>query len=173
MKKIDKENNAEDFVSFMMRAVEREKEIIHSFCRADNPRLEYKSWKYLVKFNVALNNPHERLPYLHIGSAIAKSKIKINGTNNIGKVLASCYDDASNNLTAQAKLNRLLSCESVQEVCLILRQLFSLIRTSSEISNDINFIQILKDLLNFRWENSRKIIKSQWAQDFFYSEKAQ
>ncbi len=171
MEKTEKKDRPEAaFVSFVIESIEKNKGITAALRRADNLATEYKSWEYLAKFNIALDNPRERLPYTTIAAAMAKAKTEVNGSKKLGQLLASCYDDGSNNAQAKIKLHRLLACDSVKEVCRILRPLLGLIRSRSKFSNDLDFIQLLKDLLNFRCDHSRQKVKAKWAQDFFYVE---
>lgn len=167
MDKLEKKKRHEAFVSFVIQRIEKDKGIAAALRRADNPATESQSWEYLVDFNIKLDNPSECLPYTTIAAAIAKAKIKTDGTKKIGKLLASCYDEGMNSDQAKMKLRRLLACNSVEEACRFLRLLLSLIRSKSKISDDLNFTQLLKDLLDFRWDKSRQRVKSQWAQDFF------
>lgn len=171
MEKTEKKDRPEEaFVAFVIRCIEKDKGITADLCRADNIATEYQSWEYLAACNIALNNPCERLPYTTVAAAMAKAKIEANGSKKIGKLLASCYEDGANSNQAKIKLRRLLACNSVEEACRILRSLLSLIRSRSNTSHDLNFIQLLKDLHNFRWDHSRQKVKSQWAQDFFQVE---
>lgn len=167
MEKTEKKNRPEAFVSFVIKCIEKDKGITAALRRADNPATEYQSWEYLAAFNIALDDPSERLPYTTIAAAMARAKTEVNGSKKIGKLLASCYEDGANSNQAKIKLRRLLACDSVEEACRILRSLLSLIQSRSKISHDLNFVQLLKDLLNFRWDHSRQKVKSQWAQDFF------
>ena len=124
--------------------------------------------KYLAAFQIALDNTSQRLPYATIASAIAKAEVKHNGNAGIGAAIANCYDQNKENGNqseqAKAKLRRLLACHSVQEVCRILRPLFSLIGSRSQVTLD--YVQLLKDLLYFN-DNNRQRIKARWAQDFY------
>lgn len=168
--KIERKNIPEAFVLFVINAIEKDKGIRAAFRNADNPATGDQVWEYLARFNISLHNPKEYLPYTTIGAAIAKGKIKMNGSKKIGQVLAACYEESSNSEQAKARFRRLVACESVEEVCQILKRLLNLIRSNSKLANDLNFTQLLKDLLNFRWDEARQKVKSRWAQDFFYVE---
>lgn len=164
---VKKESFSEIFVDAIIERIKNDNGMAAAFRRADNLATEYQSWEYLAKFNIALDNENKRLPYTTIAAAIAKSKIEKNGTNNIGAVLASCYDEGNNSDQAKSKLRRLLACNSIQELCRVLRPLFSLMTSKGKIN--IDFSHLLSDMLRFQWDDQRQRIKSRWAESFYRS----
>lgn len=161
----EKPNRSLAFVTYIIEHIKIDKRMKAILKRADNQATEYKSWEYLAAF-INLEKDYERLPYATITAAIAKAEVTHNGSWGIGKAIAYCYDDGNKNDQAKAKLRRLLACDSIKEVCRILRPIFSLMRAKGIIN--LNFANLLQDLLNFNWENSRQRIKSHWAQDFYH-----
>ncbi|MDM8545409.1 type I-E CRISPR-associated protein Cse2/CasB [Candidatus Venteria ishoeyi] len=131
--------------------------------RADNPNTEYQSWDTLAAFNIDLDKPWQRLPFATIAAAMAKAKIEQNGANGIGQAITRCYEDGKDSDQAKAKLRRLLACESVEEVCRILRPLFSLIQAKGD--STLDYARLLDELLSFHWRSQD--IKARWAQDFY------
>lgn len=158
-----KSNKAEAFVKFTIEQCKKDKGIAAGLKRADNPNTEYQCWEHLAAFNIDLVKEYERLPYASIAAAIAKAKAEHNGAIGIGRAIAMCYDDGNASDQAKAKLRRLLACEAVDEVCRILRPLFSLIDAKAGLT--LNYAQLLSDLLFFHSNPQR--IKSRWAQDFY------
>jgi CRISPR system Cascade subunit CasB len=156
-------NESTKFVSFVIARIKNDKACRAALRRADNPSTEYQSWEYLAFFNIDLSNPSIRLPYATIAAAIAKATPKEDGFSGIGKAIATCYKEGNKSDQAKAKLRRLLACDSVEEVCRILRPLFSLIESKS--STRLNFNRLLHELLNFKWDDQG--VKSGWAQDFY------
>jgi len=152
------------FVTFIMARIKKDKGIAAALRRADNPATEYQSWEQLAAFNIDLDKPYLRLPYATVAAAIAKTKIEQNGTAGIGRVLASCYDDGNKSDQAKAKLRRLLACDSVEEVCRVLRPIFSLVESRSKLTLDFGYL--LDQLLYFHLNSQR--VKAQWAQDFYH-----
>lgn len=133
--------------------------------RAENPKTEPQSWEYLMRaervgVHIKIDKNDECLPYTTIASAMAKAKVEQNGTVRIGQAIARCYEDGKESDQAKAKLRRLLACETIEEVCRVLRPLFSLINSKGSISLD--YISLLNDL---RYYNQH--VKSRWAQDFY------
>lgn len=104
-----------------------------------------------------------RLPCALISATIAKSKAQSNGDIGLGRAISKCYQDGPNSDQAKAKLRRLLACDDVDELCRILRPMFSLI--DSRVVDTLNYDGILKDLLYFRADPQK--VKSKWAQDFY------
>lgn len=133
--------------------------------RADNPATEYQSWEVLAGFHINLEYENQRLPYATIAATMARSKIDKNGTTKIGQAIARCYQDGNASDQAKAKLRRLLACDSVPEVCRILRPLFNLIAAKGNIVLD--YASLLDDLLWFGHDDSQIRIKARWAQDFY------
>ena|SRR5579872_6854509 len=156
-------NRAQRFVAFVIERIKKDKGIAAVFRRADNPATEYQCWEQLAAFNIELEKPYERVPFAAIAAAIAKTKAEQNGAIGIGRMLASCYEEGCESNQAKTKLRRLLACDSVEEVCRILRPLFSLIESRSD--KCLDFANLLNELLRFH-SNSQQI-KSRWAQDFY------
>jgi CRISPR system Cascade subunit CasB len=138
--------------------------------RADNPKTEPESWEYLVRAEkcvgvyINIENDDERLPYATISSAMAKTKVEKNGSVQIGQAIAQCYDDGNESDQAKMKLRRLLACDTTEEVCRVLRPLFSLIEAKANVQLD--YATLLKDLLYFHRDS--KNVKSRWAQNFYH-----
>jgi CRISPR system Cascade subunit CasB len=154
------------FVDYVIKLCSEYKGNLAKFKRADNSSTEYQSWELLAPW-VKLDREEERLTYATISSAIAKSKITENGNTALGKAIACCYDDGSKSDPAKAKLRRLLSCDSVQELCRILHPLFNLIDSRGNIKLD--YASLLRDILKFTYDDqdAQSKIKARWAQDFY------
>lgn len=163
--KMTSHDRSKAFISYVSNLCARDNGAKASLKRADNPSTEHQCWDILAGFNVNLEDENKRLPYATIASAIARSDLKTSGQVSFGKALASCYEDASSNGSARAKLRRLLACDSTPEVCRILRPLFSLIESRSKCQ--IDYSSLLSDLLWFGHDESRQKIKARWAQSFY------
>lgn len=160
---LKKESRGQAFTRFIIDRMQ-DNGIASALRRADNPNTEYQSWDTLAAFNIDLDKPWQRLPFASIACAIAKAKVEQNGDVKIGQAIARCYDDGKDSDQAKAKLRRLLSCDSVEEACRILRPLFSLINAKG--NSHLNYAKLLDDLLWFNANSQR--IKSEWAQDFYH-----
>jgi len=153
------------FVDYVINRCQTDKGVRAALTRADNPATEYQSWEVLAGFHVNLEHENQRLPYATIGAAIARAKAEKNGTVSIGQAIARCYDDGNVSDQAKAKLRRLLACETVTEVCRIVRPLLSLIESKSKSA--IDYVGLLNDLLWFGHADSQTRIKARWAQSFY------
>ena len=155
-------SKSESFVQFIIELIQKDNGAAAALKRADNPGTEYQSWEYLARF-IDIDKDYERLPYAMIASALAKAKVDRNGKIHIGEAIARCYEEGNNSDQAKAKLRRLLACDSIEEVCRVLRPLFSLINSKAMIQLD--YTQLLKDLYWFNADNQR--VKTRWAQNFY------
>lgn len=158
-------NKSLAFVDYIINRCQIDNGLRAALKRADNPATEYQSWEVLAGFKVDLEYENQRLPYATIGAAIARTKVEKNGAATIGLAIARCYEDGNASDQAKAKLRRLLACDSVPEVCRILRPLFSLIESKGKIALD--YASLLNDLLWFGHDDSQLRIKARWAQDFY------
>lgn len=158
-------NKSMAFVDYIINRCQADNGLRAALKRADNPATEYQSWEVLAGFHINLEHENQRLPYATIAAVIARSKVEKNGAAKIGQAIARCYEDGNASDQAKAKLRRLLACDSVPEACRILRPLFSLIESKSNIIPD--YASLLNDLLRFGHEDSRTRIKARWAQDFY------
>lgn len=162
MTEVKKENRNEAFVKFIIDITQKDNGCAAALKRADNPATEYQSWEYLARF-IDIEKEYERLPYATVASAMAKAKAEQNGTVRIGEAITRCYEDGNQSDQAKAKLRRLLACETVEEVCRVLRPLFSLI--SSKANIQLDYAALLQELRNFHFNNQR--VKAYWAQNFY------
>lgn len=160
-----KEGREDKFVNYVIEQMKINKAMIANLRRADNPSTEYQSWGLLASFNIDVDEVTQRLPYCIIGAALAKAKIDKNGTLKLGRAIAKCYDEDKDSEQAKLKLRRLLSCDSTEEVCMILRSLLNLIESKCE--QKLNYINLLKNLLWFASDPQR--VKLYWVSDFYYS----
>jgi len=153
----------ENFVTTVITKSTAEKGLAARLRRADNPATEYQSWELLAAMNVDLEKENQRMPFVTVASAIAKSKADHNGTLSLGKAIAACYEDGSENNQARARLRRLLACNELLELVRILRGTLSLI--NNKVARPLDFIRLLKQLRRFPFNSQQ--VKSQWAQEFY------
>ncbi len=155
-----KKRRGEMFVDFVISRIQTDNAFRAALTRADNPATEYQSWEYLAKW-CDLDKDWERRPVATIAAAIAGSKPKRDGDLGIGKAIAACYDDGNKSDQAKAKLRRLLACNSVSEVCRILRPLLRLIASKGKF---LSYGRLLNDLMYFGDGEEKR---TQWAVDFY------
>ncbi|GAB3443865.1 type I-E CRISPR-associated protein Cse2/CasB [Insolitispirillum peregrinum] len=130
--------------------------------RADNPGTEYQCWDFLVRFGCNLEQDRDRAPLALIAAAICKSDQAGNGNAGLGTALLSCYDNEPEG-AGKARLMRLLSCDSLTEVCRILRPVLALI--ASKGTSRLDYATLLRQL---RWfDADRQRIQARWAQEYY------
>lgn len=155
----------ERFVETTIIRCKEDKGLAARLRRADNPATEYQSWEMLASMGVDLEKENQRLPFVTVAAAIARTKVEHNGKTFLGRALAACYEDGRESSQAKARLRRLLACDSLAEVCRIFRPLLSLIESKS--GQSLDYIRLLKQLRRFSFEDARLQIKAQWAQEFY------
>lgn len=153
------------FIKSVINYIENDKAAAAALRRADNQSTEFQSWQYILPFCGDFTNRLKRLPFQFIGAAMVKGKITRNGSLRIGEAIARCYEDGSQSNQAKAKLRRLLACDSVNELCTILRPLLRLIQEKCKMPLD--YERLLAEVLQFEFEDQQ--IKARWAQSFYRS----
>lgn len=151
------------FVEAVIARCNADKGLAARLRRADNPATEYQSWDLLGRLGIDLEQDHQRLPFVTVAAAIAKSKAERNGSLTLGKAIAACYADGNQSDQATARLRRLLACDELAEACRILRPLLSLI--DSKVGQPLNLVRLLTQLRQFSFNAQR--VKAQWAQEFY------
>lgn len=159
-----KKSREQRFVETVIDRCQKDKGLAARLRRADNPSTEYQSWELLGWFGVDLEKNYERLPFVTVAAAIAKSKVEHNGSLSLGTAMANCYEDGRENNQAKARLRRLLACNELTEVCRILRPVLTLI--NSKVSQPLDYTRLLRQLRFFDYDSGQKT-KTQWAQEFY------
>ncbi|GHU05194.1 type I-E CRISPR-associated protein Cse2/CasB [Alphaproteobacteria bacterium] len=163
----DKPGKAERFVLSTIERCQQNKGLSARLRRADNPATEDQSWEFLIAFGIDLEKKYERLPFATIACAIARAKAERNGSLPLGRALANCCENGSDgDSPGKARLRRLLACDSLDELCRILRPLLSLILSKSPHS--LNYVLLLEQLQRFAYgADSARRVKAEWAQSFY------
>lgn len=152
------------FVETVITRCQNDKGLAARLRRADNPATEYQSWELLGWFGVDLEKEYERLPFITLAAAIAKSKSERNGSLTLGKAIAACYDEGRESSQAKARLRRLLACNELPEACRILRPILTLI--DSKVGQPLDYVRLLRQLRFFGFESGQRT-KTQWALEFY------
>lgn len=151
------------FVEVVIERCNKDKGVAARLRRADNSATEYQSWEVLGGLGVDLEKDYQRLPFVTVAAAIARSKAERNGSLTLGRAIAACYEDGNQSSQGRARLRRLLACDELTEACRILRPILTLI--DSKVGQPLDFIRLLKQLRNFYFNGQR--VKTQWAQEFY------
>lgn len=153
----------ERFVTGLLKLCAENKGMAARLRRADNQATEYQSWELLSAYGVDLEKEQERLPFVSVAAAIAKAKVERNGSLKLGGAIAACYEQGNSSDQAKARLRRLLACDDLEELCRILRPLFSLI--DSKVSQPLDYTRLLRQLRRFPLNAQQ--VRAQWAQEFY------
>ena len=127
--------------------------------RADNPATEYQAWEYLVFYGCNIEKPWERAAYATVAAAVARAKPEHDGTLDLAKSLARCFEDGGSADPARAKIRRLLACDSIEEACQIARPILAFVASRGVL---LSYGRLLDDLLHFG-----ERVKLTWAQSFY------
>lgn len=152
----------EAFVQFTLKRLQKDSAFGAALRRADNPSTEYQAWEYLSHW-CDIDKPWELQPFATVGAALARAKPINDGSLRIGAAIAACYSEGgapgNQTDTAKAKIRRLLACDTIDEICRILRPILSLI-TSRGIH--LWYSDLLDDLIHYS-----EYKKQKWAVDFY------
>lgn len=163
--KTETTSREERFVGTIIKFCQNDKGLAARLRRADNPATEYQSWEIMASLGIDLEKEYERLPFVTLAAAIAKSKADNNGILTLGQAIAACYENSRESNQAKARLRRVLACQDLPELCRVLRSVFALI--NSRVGRSPDFARILKQLRRFAYEDARNRIKAEWAQEFY------
>jgi CRISPR system Cascade subunit CasB len=130
--------------------------------KADNPDTEYQSWEYLAEYRINIEHENIRLPYTTVFAAAARSGREADGSLSLSTALLKAYKNDQSSPPARARLRRILSCSTVQEVCGVLRPM---LRFISGKGIPISYGKLLYTLKYFN--KNPEQTKARWAQQFF------
>lgn len=156
----NKQSREQRFVGLVIERCQNDKGMAARLRRADNPATEYQSWELLGGLGVDLEKDYERLPFVTVAAAIAKSKAERNGSLTLGKAILACYESGRDSDQAKARLRRLLACTELAETCRVLRPVLALI--NSKVGQPLDYERLLRQLRFFGQRT-----KTQWAQEFY------
>ncbi len=159
-----KKSRGEQFIQYIIKMIASSKAKAAALKRADNPSLEYQSWEILNRFGIDLTDQQERSIFCLIAAAAAKAKVEEDGSLGIGEALANCYENKFESGQACTKLRRLIACDSITELYVVLRPMLQFI--SSKIGPRLCYARLLDELIKFNWQPLK--VKSSWAQKFYF-----
>lgn len=161
-------SKTEAFVTYLSNALTKDKGLAARVRKADNPATEHLCWELLAKFNIDLEKPYQRSPYSLVAAAMAKSRTMKQGSISLGAGLRIVYREAEARPSepaaqALARLRRILSCSSTEELCRVLRPVLTLI--NSRLNGELDYTRLLNQLLRFHFDPNA--VQAQIAQDFY------
>ncbi|MDD5651197.1 MAG: type I-E CRISPR-associated protein Cse2/CasB [Candidatus Nanoarchaeia archaeon] len=150
------------FVEFVIKQVRKNSSFRAKLSRADNIDTAPIAYECLGNWCDILDKD-EFLSYATIGAALARAKIKNNGTLSIAEAIDQSYVEAGSkhySERAASKLRRLLACDSVEELCMILRNVLRQVETVN-----LDYESLLEDIKIFNYR--KDVIKRKWAASFY------
>lgn len=151
--------NSRGFVAMVIRRSAEDPAFRSAMRRADNPATASLAWEHLVAW-CDIGKDWERLPFALIGAAIANELPSVDGETNLGGLLRKCCSSADDMEREKRRLRRVLSCDSIPELCVVLRTTLKYLQSNSSVK--IGYAGLLSDILYF---NER--VKLRWAESFF------
>lgn len=106
-----------------------------------------------------------RKAFAFVAATMAKQKAESNGSLRLGKALSKSYPNENEDEQAIFKLHRLIKCDSMDELCLILRPLLQLIHSRG---HQLDYAKLLNDLSYFNKDSAK--VGKHWAQQFYYTD---
>ncbi len=163
---MEKEGKYEKFIGYICSICQKDKGTAAALRRADLMQSNATVLSTLVKFGIDITKESEYIPYSLVTAAIARSKVYENGDVLLGAALyAAEKTPSAGSNKDDARVRRLLSCNSLQELSLIFRHYIQFIL--SRYSCKFNYAELLKDLCSFKYEEGRERVKKKWALQFY------
>ena len=159
----DRQSRAKRFVAWALTRAQGDSGFAARLRRADNPDTEYAALGLLCGFGVRVENDAERLAFATVGAALCRQKRHSDGENSLGKALRRCMTASGDN-DDSPRFRRLLACDSVEELCRVLRPLLSLVASRD---GKLCHASLLEDILRFAHDEGRHRVRLRWAQDFY------
>lgn len=165
-----KKENIQEFIDKLFELCRTSKGDAARLRHADVPALAPRSWGSLARLGVYPDNWD--LPECScVAAAVAGLKDYQNGTLGLGTALRLAYaekraagdkEQADFKAPDGARLRRILSCDTVEELVRILRPMIKLIQSRGV---GLDYARLLGNLSRFRF--NPEAVKQQWATEFF------
>lgn len=155
----EKTTGAQRFVATVLSRCLDDRGFAARLRRADNPDTEDQSWGVLTGLGVDINREAHYLPHALVGAALSRLKSDTDGDLDLGQALHDCFKEGDQ---GEARLRRVLACDSLGETVSVLRPVLRLIGARDV---PLAYAALLDDLLHFpmRWERLRR----RWASSFY------
>ncbi|AUW07379.1 type I-E CRISPR-associated protein Cse2/CasB [Vibrio campbellii] len=150
------------FVDYVKLNCRTNKRFASSLNHADyQSGTESNIWDLLCRFDVDIENDNERIPFILIGAAIARGDNHNIHTLPLGRAIYKSFPNGDEQ--GSARLRRLISCDTTEEVCNVLRPLLGLLQSKIKIS--INYAELLCQLIEY--SNNPESVRMIWTNDFY------
>lgn len=162
------ELKADEFIAWLEQNAE-DRGLMAHLRRALTSAGEHYAWPHLVRW-CNLENDQQRTVYATVAACYALHPEHEN-TGNFGSVVRQIAlglhggNDALQSF--EGRFRRLLTCDSVEELCLHIRRV---VQAAKQRGVPINYHRLLLDLL--WWQHDARRVKVQWAQSYWGGEAA-
>lgn len=156
----ERQTRAKRFVAWALARAQNDSGFAARLRRADNPDTEYAALGLLCNFGVRVENDAERLAFATVGAALCRQKGQADGSNPLGKALRTASGDNDDS----PRFRRLLACDTVEELCRVLRPMLALVASRD---GKLCHASLLEDILRFAHDEGRRRVRLRWAQDFY------
>lgn len=157
------------YVNYVFENKENDAAFRAAMKNATKESLEWKAWPYIERFIGDINNKDKRHIYAIVGEVIAKSRKSSNGTLSFGKAMRAVQNDSgeSEEISYSPRMARVLSFDDLDDLLDTFKQILAFL-DSRDISLD--YVSVLDDLLQARFEDNREKLKARWASDYLRRE---
>ena len=163
------ENKHKKFVDYIFKICRKDCGIAAKLKRSGSENQAVSSWGILVQCGIDIENDNKRIPYSLVAEFIARSKLESDsGSDSFGRVLRLAISKKKSSVKdiSDARIRRILNCDSIFELQIIVRSALNLI-ISRGLLDKMCFYEFLSDLISFEYDNSQMRIKKKWANDFY------
>ena len=133
------------------------------------PSREFRAWPHIARCGFNLELDRERVPALVTAFAFACQPESAPDKENMGDILrkVACGNGGADGLSTFAlRFNRILACETQQELALHLKTVLAMCKTQGI---PINHTRLFWDLV--KWDKD-DTVKREWANHYFSGNKA-
>lgn len=159
------DNKESSYVNYVFDRKEIDNAFRANLKHAYSENLEWKAWNLIERF-VDLNDTTKRKAYILIGSSISKSHQKNNGSIKFGKAMAIALKDSDKD-ELPTRFAKILSCSSVDDLIDALRTTITFVNSKGI---ELDYADLLTDILQFQYEDSRLKVKTKLASEFLSKE---
>lgn len=157
------------FIENIFRLCKSDSGIASKLKRAASENQAVSSYGILVRAGIDIEKSNQLITHSIVAEIIAKSELESDvGKENLGAVLRLSleFKKEEGKELNDTRMRRLLSCDTLEELQLVLRSILNFIISRGNIEK-LCLSEFLKDLLYFETESAQNRIKKKWAKSFY------
>ncbi|MFA6845442.1 MAG: type I-E CRISPR-associated protein Cse2/CasB [Sphaerochaetaceae bacterium] len=148
------------YINYLL-GIENNSHISAAIRKGERPTTEMYSYQFLSQW-CDITKPWEFRPYALVGASFLRSKNHHDGSLDIGKALALCYQNFDKD-KPNSRLLGLCSCTNTEEACQKIRPILAFVVSKGV---GVCYSQLLDDLLYFSDKTKRR-----WVAGFYAKKK--